>query len=87
MAEFVLSDRLAAARKLSQSSLSKWALATGISSSESFLLFDERLWGVRFSLGNFHARWKIDDNEILIYEANRLLDRIVLFDSSYRQVA
>lgn len=82
-----LNERLNAVRRLSQSCLAKLALTTGISSSESFLLLNDRLWGVRFSIGSYCARWEISGNEILIYDADKLLDRMVLAESENRQVA
>jgi hypothetical protein len=86
-AERALSDRISNARKLCQSCLSKLALSTGIASSESFLLFNDRIWGIRFSMGDFCARWQLDANEILVYESGKLLDRIVLLETENRQVA
>jgi hypothetical protein len=70
-----ISDQIAAVRCLCQSFLSRKTLAVGVASSESFLLLRDRLWGVKFSLGCFHARWQIGHDQILLFEEDRLIDQ------------
>jgi hypothetical protein len=73
-----LPGQIARVRQLSQTILAGLAMSVGADCSETLLIKNNRLWGFRFSLANFHARWEIHSSEILVSQEDRQLQRITL---------
>ena len=80
------SDRIAASQQLSieagrkiiQRHLARLTVTTGILASETFLLDADRLVGIRFSLKQYTAEWRLGTAEIVIRSAGEVTDRIAM---------
>jgi hypothetical protein len=82
-----ISDELASVRRFCQTMLSGLTLSTGVASSEAFLLFQDRLWGVRFSMGSYQAKWQLGADQVLLFEEGRLIDRLSVREDCIRRAA
>lgn len=87
MVNRILPEQLAAVRQFCQRILSRNSLSTGIASTESFLLFEEVLWGVRFSMGCYHARWQIGKDEVFLFQDNQLVEKLEIGEVVVKKVA
>lgn len=87
MVNRTLPEQLASVRQFCQRILSGKSLSTGIASTESFLLLEEVLWGIRFSMGCYHARWQIGKDEVFLFEENQLVEKFNIGEAVARKVA
>jgi len=73
-------------RRRVQATLSRLATST-IAVQESFLLKENHLCGIRFSLGSFEAVWKIEVQEFTIYCDQQLIERVSIAPQAAKRAA
>ena len=82
-----LSSQISRVRQLSRASLTRFSSQDNSGAYETVLIHQGNLWGLRFTLGNFHARWQIDTDEIQLLRDSQLLQRLPLEPSTIRRAA
>jgi hypothetical protein len=87
MVNRILPEQIAVVRQYCQRVLSKKSLSTGIASTESHLLLEDVLWGMRFSMGCYHARWQLGKEVVLLFQDNQLLEKLEMGEVLVRKAA
>ncbi len=73
-----LAAQISRVRQLSRASLTQYSSRETAAAYETILIKAGNLWGFKFTLGNFHARWQINGDEIQLLCESQLLERLPL---------
>jgi len=66
-----LAQQLKQVRHLAEGALRRFARQNDAGCGEVYLLDDDRLCGIRFQLGPFHAEWRWDNDHIAYFRGEQ----------------
>ena len=83
----ILEDQVIHVRKLAQTRLARFARLDPSDCKEVYLFQKDHFCGIRFSLGDFHAQWRIDGTDLKFFRDGNQIDRVEIGGSTSKRAA